>query len=210
MPIRLVRSAVSAAVLALLAACAPAERTAGPELSPSAPRLQAAVTPAKIVISQVYGGGGNTGATYRNDFIELFNAGGTAQDVSGWSVQYASATGTSWAVTPIPAGTSIAPGKYLLVQQAQGVGGTQSLPTPEVTGTVAMGAGAGKVALVSGSAALTGSCPTAGVVDFVGFGTTANCFEGSGATRPARRCRATRRPRRTRARRRRRRPSRSR
>ncbi len=26
-----------------------------------------------VVISQVYGGGGNSGATYKNDFIELFN-----------------------------------------------------------------------------------------------------------------------------------------
>ncbi|MEQ1530867.1 MAG: hypothetical protein ABL925_16240, partial [Methylococcales bacterium] len=33
-----------------------------------------AVSP-NIVISQVYGGGGNTGATYKNDFIELFNRG---------------------------------------------------------------------------------------------------------------------------------------
>jgi hypothetical protein len=29
----------------------------------------------KVVISQVYGGGGNTGATYTHDFIELFNSG---------------------------------------------------------------------------------------------------------------------------------------
>ena len=26
-----------------------------------------------VVISQVYGGGGNTGATFKNDFIELIN-----------------------------------------------------------------------------------------------------------------------------------------
>ena len=30
-----------------------------------------------IVISQVYGGGGNTGAPYTHDFIELFNRGTT-------------------------------------------------------------------------------------------------------------------------------------
>src|SRR5207249_4835668 len=29
--------------------------------------------PNHIVISQVYGGGGNSGAAYKNDFIELFN-----------------------------------------------------------------------------------------------------------------------------------------
>src|SRR5262249_10309639 len=48
-------------------------------------------TPANstVVISQVYGGGGNTGATLTNDFVELFNRGQTAVNVTGWSVQYA-------------------------------------------------------------------------------------------------------------------------
>ena len=49
-----------------------------------------------LVIVEAYGGGGNTGATYKNDFIGLFNRGTTPVDVTGWSVQYASATGTSW------------------------------------------------------------------------------------------------------------------
>src|SRR5437660_8465415 len=40
-----------------------------------------------IVISQVYGGGGNSGATLKNDFIELYNRGTTAVNASGWSVQ---------------------------------------------------------------------------------------------------------------------------
>src|SRR5713101_1169072 len=72
-----------------------------------------------IVISQVYGGGGNAGSTYRNDFIELFNRGATAVDVTGWSVQYASATGTTWQVTNLTS-VSIAPGQYYLIQEAQG------------------------------------------------------------------------------------------
>ena len=42
-----------------------------------------------IVISEVYGGGGNTGAQYQNDFVELYNHGTAAQSVAGWSVQYA-------------------------------------------------------------------------------------------------------------------------
>lgn len=48
-----------------------------------------------IVISQVYGGGGNSGATLKNDFIELYNLGLSSVDISNWSVQYASSTGTS-------------------------------------------------------------------------------------------------------------------
>src|SRR5438552_12760005 len=63
-----------------------------------------------IVISQVYGGGGNTGATYKNDFIELFNRGATPVTVTGWSVQYASAAGTTWVTTTITG--TIAPGQY--------------------------------------------------------------------------------------------------
>lgn len=127
-----------------------------------------------MVISQVYGGGGNSGATYTNDFIELFNNGGSSVSLAGWSVQYASAAGSSWAVTSLPAIT-LQPGQYLLVQEAVGAGGTVSLPTPDASGSIAMSATAGKVALVSGTSALSGVCPTANVVDFVGFGTTANC-----------------------------------
>jgi predicted extracellular nuclease len=136
-----------------------------------------------IVISQIYGGGGNAGSTYTHDFIELFNRGNTTVDVTGWSVQYASATGTSWQVTNLSG--MIAPGKYYLVQEAQGAGGTTPLPTPDATGTIAMSATAGKVALVNSTTALTGSCPTgAQIIDLIGFGATANCFEGT-ASAPA-------------------------
>jgi hypothetical protein len=40
-----------------------------------------------VVVSQIYGGGGNAGATFRNDYVELFNAGSGAVDLSGWTVQ---------------------------------------------------------------------------------------------------------------------------
>ena len=40
-----------------------------------------------VVISQVYGGGGNSGATLRHDFIEVFNIGSAPVDIGGWSVQ---------------------------------------------------------------------------------------------------------------------------
>src|SRR5262245_54135961 len=51
---------------------------------------------AQVVISQVYGGGGNTGALFHNDFVELFNGGTNTADLANWSVQYASAAGTTW------------------------------------------------------------------------------------------------------------------
>lgn len=142
--------------------------------------LVTAVAESGVVISQIYGGGGNSGATYTHDFIELFNAGPNSIDLAGWSVQYASATGSTWQVTPLSG--AIAPGGYYLIQQAAGAGGTTPLPTPDAVGSIAMAAANGKVALINNSTALSGACPTGdNIVDFVGYG-TANCFEGSGAT----------------------------
>ncbi|MDQ5872225.1 MAG: lamin tail domain-containing protein [Acidobacteriota bacterium] len=141
-----------------------------------------AVSP-NLVISQVYGGGGNSGATLKNDFIELFNRGTTTVSVATWSVQYASSAGSSWARTNLTG--SIAPGQYYLVQQAQGAGGTVNLPTPDATGTTAMSATSGKVALVANQTNLTcgavaGNCfPNAAIVDFVGYGAAATNFEGA-------------------------------
>ncbi len=132
-----------------------------------------------VVISQVYGGGGNSGATWKNDFIELFNRGTTAVNLSTYSVQYASSTGTSWQRTNLSG--SIQPGKYYLIQQAAGTGGTQDLPTPDASGTINLSATTGKIALVSNQTTLSGACPTEGIVDFVGFG-AANCYEGAGST----------------------------
>ncbi|MES1169197.1 MAG: lamin tail domain-containing protein, partial [Leifsonia sp.] len=131
-----------------------------------------AVDPASsVIITEVYGGGGNSGAPYNKDFIELVNRSAADVDLSGWSVQYASASGTSYQATAL-SGT-IAAGSYYLIAESGGATGA-ALPAPDVTGTLALSASSGKVALVSGSTtALT--CGTtcsgaAGVVDFVGYG----------------------------------------
>ena len=128
---------------------------------------------AQVVISQIYGGGGNSGAPLNGDYIELLNTGSTAQDLSNWSVQYASSGGTSWTnITPLSG--SIAAGHYFLISGATGSAGSP-LPTADVTGSINLSATNGKIALVNSATALTGSCPTGGtVVDFVGYG-TANC-----------------------------------
>ena len=139
---------------------------------------------ALAVISQLYGAGGNASATFRNDFIEIFNRGTSTVNLAGWSVQYTFGTGTTWQVTPLcPAGPCLLlPGKYFLVQEASGGGNGDLLPAANATGTIAMAATAGKVALVSSTTALSGSsCPIGpNVLDFVGYGTTSDCFEGSG------------------------------
>lgn len=138
--------------------------------------LWAGGSQAQVVISQVYGGGGNSGAVYKSDFIELHNNGSTSVDLTGWSVQYGSATGTgAWTVTTLSG--SIAAGGYYLVKEADGTGGTTSLPTPDATGTIAMSGSNGKVLLANTATAFSGACPS-GMVDLVGFG-TANCAEGT-------------------------------
>lgn len=129
-----------------------------------------------VVISQVYGGGGNSGATYMNDFIELLNRTPSPVDITGWSVQYASATGTSWQVTTL-SGT-IGAYRYYLVQEAAGIGGSVNLPTPDARGTIAMSGIGAKVALVNTATVLVGTCPFSGIADFVGYG-AANCSETS-------------------------------
>ncbi|MGB0134244.1 lamin tail domain-containing protein, partial [Dokdonella sp.] len=135
---------------------------------------------AQVVISQVYGGGGNSGATYTHDFIELFNAGASPQNLNGWSVQYASSSGTSWGVTNLT-NVVLQPGQYYLIQQAQGAGGSTPLPTPDATGTTAMSGSNVKVALANSTTALTGACPAGGtLLDLVGTG-SANCPNPVGA-----------------------------
>ncbi|WP_047491899.1 lamin tail domain-containing protein [Terriglobus sp. TAA 43] len=166
--------------------------------------------PAHVVISQVYGGGGNNGATYRYDFVELYNPGTTAVDLSSYTIQYASATNTNannW--SKIQLSGSIGAGKYYLAQLCIGVTGSTTgalLPTPDFVATntdttasctaPALAAGAGKVVLVNNTTILTGAstgasglagtgCPTTNttaIVDFVGYGSTANCTESSTAS----------------------------
>jgi uncharacterized protein len=144
----------------------------------AAPAPPAAAVSADVVISQVYGGGGNTGAPYANDFIELYNRGGAAVTLTGWTVQYASATGSSWQQTAL-SGT-LASGTYYLVREGTGGGSAAALPTPNATGSINMSATTGKVALVTSATALTcatGCATAAGVRDFVGYGSTASSAE---------------------------------
>ncbi len=182
------RVGVVSLVSIVLAAC-----TQAPPVQPRA-QLSAQAVSEGVVISQVYGGGGNTGAPYTHDFVELFNRGTTPVSLNGWSIQYASATGTgnfgasSTQLTELP-NVTLQPGQYYLIQQAGGSAGA-ALPTPDLVDPtpIAMAAAAGKVALVASTTPLGcngGSAPCsaaqlAQIVDLVGYG-NANFFEGSGA-----------------------------
>jgi hypothetical protein len=135
-----------------------------------------------VVVSQVYAGGGNAGAPFVSDYVELFNRGSSAVDVGGWTVQYASAAGASWQLTALTG--SIAPGRHYLVGLAAGTVGA-ALPSADATGTSNLAVSGGKIAVVRDATPLTcgasaGSCSAVGsVADLVGYGGAAD-YEGSG------------------------------
>jgi hypothetical protein len=136
------------------------------------------------VISQVYAGGGNAGASFTNDFVELFNRGSATVDLTGWTVQYASSASASWQSTPLAG--SIAPGRHYLVQLGSTASVGAALPAPDASGTTNLAASGGKVALVRNAASLgcgasPGSCASqAGLADLVGYGSAAD-YEGASA-----------------------------
>ena len=130
-----------------------------------------------VVISEVYGGGGNSGAIWKADFVELYNPTSEPVNLDGWSVQYASSTGSTWQVTPLSG--VIQPKRFFLIQQAAGTAGSQNLPAPDVVGTLAMGSTAGKIALSKSTNPVSGPSDPS-VVDFVGYGSGTSPFEGTG------------------------------
>lgn len=137
---------------------------------------------ANVVISQVYGGGGNKDAQYTHDFVELFNRGMEHVTLEGCSLQYASAAGNfvQNANQKTDLIGTIAPGGYFLVQLAADARGDgDALPTPDLTGDIPVAASNGKIALVRTTTKIS-SCKDTSVIDTVGFG-TANCFEGANA-----------------------------
>jgi hypothetical protein len=76
---------------------------------------------------------------------------------------------------------SLAPSQYYLIQESSSGATGANLPTPDAIGTITMAATAGKVALVNTTTALSGACSTdSSIIDLVGYGTSANCFKGSG------------------------------
>ncbi len=131
-----------------------------------------------VVISQIYGAGGNSGAVFRNDFVELFNRGSSAAVIDGWSIQYASASSSNWQKVELSG--RIEPGTRFLIRLAGGSNGA-GLPESDAVGSINLSATAGKIALVRDATLLGAGCPPGPqVVDLVGYGGSASCFEGAG------------------------------
>ncbi|MFC5122073.1 ExeM/NucH family extracellular endonuclease [Pseudoclavibacter helvolus] len=146
----------------------------------AAPPTFAAPSGTELVINEAYGGGGNAGSLYTNDFVELFNPSSAEISVEGWSVQYFSAGGNLGGMAELTG--SVAPNTHYLVSLAAGSSVTGALPAPDATGEISMGARGGIVALASTTDTLTlpgaGGVATDGLVDLVGYG-GASAFEGS-------------------------------
>lgn len=135
-----------------------------------------------LVISEVYGGGGNAGATFRNDFVELYNAGSTAVSLNGLSIQYGSAGGFPTMASGIVAlsNVSLNPGEYYLISLASGGAIGTALPTPDQSATSPnLSATSGKVFLVTGTSFVT-ACTNPSIIDMVGFGSP-SCSETAAA-----------------------------
>jgi len=149
---------------------------------------QAAPDGGNLVISEVYGAGGNSGAAYNADFVELYNPTDAAISLTGLAIHYRSATGGSGASPYALSGSVPAHAHWLIQMSATGSTGA-ALPTPDAVATPAfnMAAAGGQVALQKGTSIIATSgdvTGTAGLVDFFG-GSGATSYEGAPATAAA-------------------------
>ncbi len=129
-----------------------------------------------LLIYEVYGGGGNVGATYRNDYVVLYNPSAASFDLSHCSLQYSAAGGTSFYVFPLE-GTVAAESFFVITLY----GGTNGSPLPVSFGpsvSLNLAAASGKLALVLGNEPISGPADEF-VLDFLGYGTSATLFEGA-------------------------------
>ncbi|WP_104106732.1 ExeM/NucH family extracellular endonuclease [Nocardioides sp. 616] len=142
--------------------------------------LSATANPAGtgLVISEVYGAGGNSGAVRNQDFVELFNPTSAAISVAGMSVQYRSAGNGGTGVTALTG--SVPAGGHYLVGQAGGTEGT-ALPAVDASGQLNLSGSNGIAFLAEGTTPVIlrpgSSVAQERVVDLVGFGTTPSVFE---------------------------------
>ena len=133
-----------------------------------------AVMESGLVISQVYGGGGTSGATYNSDFVELFNRGSNTESLLGWSLQFAAGGSNTWSVMPL-SGT-LEPGKHLLVKLGSSGSSGASLPAADMVNTgIDLGTQSAKVAIRANTSAFT-SCAEGWSIDLVSYG-YADCAE---------------------------------
>src|SRR6185503_10459325 len=158
-----------------------------PVITPGA--ASAATDGTQVVISEVYGAGGNSGALYNRDFVELYNPADTSVNLDGLSVQYRSATGTSSPSGVVPLSGTVPGNGHFLLGLAGGANGV-ALPATvdQDNATVNLSGSSGTVFLANQKTALpappTGSVTgDSQITDLVGYGTS-NTFETAVAPAP--------------------------
>lgn len=154
--------------------------------------LITASTNAQIVINEIYGGNGNSGAVFKNNYIVLKNIGTTLVSLTGASIQYAPAIGAFTEYHTLPDFT-LGPEETYLIQEAAVDGGVEALPTPDFIATtvtnfdgtpnksvgIRISGTSGKLAL-AGNIVQVLSPSSSNVLDFVGYGANADQFKGDG------------------------------
>ena len=130
----------------------------------------------RVVINEAYLKGGSANAPYNAKFVELYNAGDTALDLTGWSLQYRAAANVAApnGANTQPLSGSIAPGGYYLIGlPGNGTNGAD-LPTPDLTSTGLNPSGTtGQLFLANVAESLAlpaGNVDDSRVVDFLGYG----------------------------------------
>jgi hypothetical protein len=133
-----------------------------------------------LVISQVQVAG--DGSDPANDeFVEFYNPTGAAVSLSGWSLQYKSATGANWVTPPFSLSGSVpSHGYFLVIRQTAYNGGVAG----DVQWTQGLGGSGGNLAIVSNATTLGSSCTGSNLVDRVAWG-SGNCPEGSAVSAPS-------------------------
>ena len=128
----------------------------------------AVATPAgdNVVISAVYGGGGNKGATLKNDYVQLFNPTDKPISLDGWTVQYLSAKGNNNG-KPIALSGTIQPKSFYLIKGAAGNGGTQDFVSDATGDNLDLSGSNGTVVLTNSSEKWAAGNPA---IDVVGYG----------------------------------------
>jgi hypothetical protein len=181
-----------ALALCLLAVCLPS--------LPREARAQSTSGKTGVRISQIYTHGGESGASFRHDYVELFNGGPSTVDLFDWSLHISTVNGgvPDFSQSFFSIGhTLLEPGRYVLLK----LGGAASangppLPAPDfnlafldfLNEPLNLKTNGANIALLREGA--TGpppsgcpSLPSDGIEDYVGYG-SASCREGS-ATAPA-------------------------
>lgn len=140
-----------------------------------------------LVISQVYGGGGDDGdATFNRDFVELYNKSNATVSLEGLALQVAGAT-ADFGANVVELDGSIPAGGYYLVAFGTGTAGGPALPAAaDQTSAIKLDPTAYKVALAGTTALTCGGatrCAKDKVLDIVGYGAVTD-FEGTQSVVP--------------------------